>query len=132
MNKFSDATQGGVWYFAHPYTCRDEDGKRDFRGQQANFNMCCYRSAQLIMQGYNIYSPICHSHPIQMAHPKLQDDVWYRLDNEFIDSTNWVGIILAPQWETSDGCVQERQRIAKQGGEVKYYSKIMIEHYANY
>jgi len=127
MNKFSEATRGGVWYFAHPYTVRDEDGKRDYRGQEANFNMCVVRSAQLMIRGYNLYSPIAHSHPIQMACPDLQDDIWYRLDNEFIDVTDWEGIILAPGYEKSEGCVQERKRIAKRGLEVKYYDKIMME-----
>ena len=114
-----------LYYFAHPYSAYHADGSRNYRGQEANFNLCCVRSAELIMKGYNIYSPIAHSHPIQMAHPDLQDDIWYNLDNQVIDRMEWDGIIMAPGWEDSKGCVAEKERIESRGLEVLFYRRLV-------
>ena len=131
MPNITDATDYGLWYFAHPYTCQDKDGNYVPEAEDANFMLACMRSGDLLLRGYNIYSPICHTHPIHRACPTLlkakEHMLWYLLDNEFIDSADWKGIILAPDWEDSKGCVAEYKRIAGKGGEVKEYSKIMYE-----
>jgi len=116
----------GLYYFAHPYSAYNKDGSRNSRGQEANFNLCCVRSALLILKGYNIYSPIAHSHPIQMGHPDLQDSIWYDLDNEVIDKTKWDGIIMSPDWDKSLGCIDEKERMENQGYTVLYYDDIMF------
>jgi len=79
-----------------------------------------------MLKGYNIFSPIAHSHSIQMAHPDLQDEIWYDLDNEVIDKTAWDGIIMAPGWQKSTGCVAEKTRIVVMGLPVLYYDDIMF------
>lgn len=116
VNQVAD---GGLFYFAHPYTAKDEDGNYVPEAEEANFQLCCQRSARLIEAGYNIYSPICHTHPIHRASPlflsRHEHEVWYRLDNEFIDSTEWKGIILAPLWEQSIGCMAEYKRFIDRG-----------------
>jgi len=108
MNEWKD----GIWYFGHPYTCLDENGVYVPGGEEANFRLCCYRSAKLIDAGYVIYSPISHTHPIHTAYPKFmarqEHQMWYELDNSFIEQANFTGIILAPLWEFSKGCVGER------------------------
>jgi len=123
------ATNRGLWYFAHPYTCKDKDGNFVPEGEEANFHLCCQRAARLMEHGYNLYSPISHTHPIHRASPTFlarhEDEMWYHLDNEFIDSTNWTGIILAPGWKTSSGCKAEKERIEAKGGSVRYYGKIV-------
>ncbi len=57
----------GLWYFAHPYTCKDAEGYYVQAGEDANFAICCIRSGELLERGYNIYSPIAHTHPIHKA-----------------------------------------------------------------
>ena len=123
------STTGGMWYFAHPYTCRDKDGNFISEGEEANFHICNARSAELLDAGYNIYSPISHTHPIYRASPSMlsrqEHELWYQLDNEFIDSTKWAGIILAPGWEKSSGCRAEKERIEAKGLPSLLYTDII-------
>jgi len=95
-----------LYYFAHPYTSKDK------RAEKANFNLCCIRTAKLIEMGYYVYSPIAHTHPIHRAWPPFieQDerDLWINLDNLIIHKTDFAGIILAPGWEKSRGCCEEK------------------------
>ena len=51
--------------------------------------------------------------------------MWYDLDNEVIAKTNWDGIILAPKWEKSTGCVNERKQFKERGLPILLYSDIM-------
>ena len=121
----------GLWYFAHPYTCVDKDGKYVPEGEEANFRLCCYRAGQLLLRGYNIYSPISHTHPIHLATPEFlareEHEIWYQLDLDFIRKTDFDGIILAPLWETSKGCRMERNAFEDMGRDVKFYRQIVNE-----
>jgi len=123
------ATNRGLWYFAHPYTCKDSKGNYVSEGEEANFNLCNIQAAKLIKAGYNIYAPITHTHPIHRASPELlarhEHELWYQLDNEFIDSVMWKGIILAPDWEKSLGCRAEKERFEAKGLQVLLYSDII-------
>ena len=123
------STTGGMWYFAHPYVCRDKGGNIISEGEEANFNICNARSAELLDKGYNIYSPISHTHPIYRASPNMlarqEHELWYQLDNEFIDCTKWAGIILAPGWENSSGCKAEKERIEAKGLPSLLYTDIV-------
>ena len=124
------STTRGLWYFAHPYTCRDNDGNFVFEGEEANFQICNIRAGELLNLGYNIYSPISHTHPIHRASPSMlarhEHELWYQLDNEVIDSTNWAGIILAPGWENSSGCKAEKDKIEAKGLPSRLYADIML------
>jgi hypothetical protein len=124
-------TNRGLYYFAHPYTCRDDDGNFIPAGEEANFQLANIRAAELFNRGYNLYSPISHTHPIHRASPvflqRHEHELWYQLDNEFIDKTHWSGIILAPGWENSAGCRAEKERIEKRGLAVLLYEDIVWE-----
>jgi len=119
----------GFYYFAHPYTCRDKDGNFVSEGEQANFELCNQRAARLIELGYNIYSPISHTHPIHRASPvflgRHEHEAWYVLDNEFIAKTQFDGIILAPGWENSSGCVNECRQFEERGLKVLMYEHVL-------
>ena len=71
----------GLWYFAHPYTVKDDDGRYVPEGEEANFQLANIRAAELIRLGYNVYSPISHTHPIHRASPTFlgrhEHEVWY-------------------------------------------------------
>ena len=124
IREFSD----GIWYFAHPYTCKDDEGNYCSGGEEANFRLCCIRSAKLIEAGFIIFSPIAHSHPIHTAWPdfvgKQIHDMWYLIDNRIIDEVPFRGIIMAPKWETSKGCVCEKKRFENLNREVLYYNML--------
>lgn len=114
----------GFFYFAHPYTCKDvtvPEGVTKYvpEGEQANFELCNQRAARLIELGYNIYSPISHTHPIHRASvaflARHEHEAWYVLDMEFIGKTKFDGIILAPGYENSKGCIMERDYFQVKG-----------------
>ena len=125
------STNRGLWYFAHPYSCKDPKGNFILAGEEANFRICNFRAAKLLDLGYNIYSPISHTHPILCASPEFlarsEHELWYHLDNELIDKVDWSGIILAPGWEKSTGCRAEKERIESKGLPVLFYSDIVKE-----
>lgn len=124
------STSGGLWYFAHPYTCKDKDGNFIPEGEEAHFHICNIRAAELLDRGYNVYSSISHIHPIYRASSSMlarqEHELWYHLDNEFIDSVDWAGIILAPGWEKSSGCRAEKERIEAKGLPSVLYADIVL------
>jgi len=121
----------GFFYFAHPYTCKDGNGNYVPAGEDANFSLCNHRAACLIEAGYNIYSPISHTHPIHRASPTFlknhEHHLWYLLDMEFLNKTNFDGIVLAPGWETSQGCQMEKKWFEEKGLPVLYYKDLWIK-----
>lgn len=121
----------GLWYFAHPYTVKDKDDNYLLEGEEANFRLCNYRASRLLLAGYNIYSPISHTHPIQIACPEFlgrqEHEMWYHLDEHLIGRTNFDGIILAPGWSYSKGCCQEHDIFVAERKIVLLYSDIIKE-----
>lgn len=112
-----DESMTDLYYFAHPYSCKNPDGTPNHAKEEANFNLCCQRSAELILAGYNIYSPICHSHPIHISRREFIEaneyKKWIDLDNLIIEKTDFKGIILAPGWASSMGCIAEYEKFVE-------------------
>lgn len=120
-----------LYYFAHPYTVKNENGTVNLTGQEANFNLCCVRSVELIKLGFFVYSPIAHTHPMHIRDPEFlrtnEYKLWMDLDKELIDRTKFNGIILAPNWERSNGCRTEKEIFEGRGLEVLFYDKLIKE-----
>jgi len=123
--------KNGLWYFAHPYTAKDKDGNYVPEAEEANFQLANYRSGQLLLAGYNIYSPISHTHPIHRSTVEFlknhEHKLWYELDLAFIEHTNFTGIILAPGWRESKGCRLEKDTFVKAGKRILWYKDIINE-----
>lgn len=87
-----------LWYLATPYRAHPD-------GLEQAFVDAKELSARLIDMGFEIYSPIVHSHPIaplvQSADPN--SDFWLERQLPMMHAA-W-GIIIAklPGWETSSG-----------------------------
>lgn len=118
-----------LYYFAHQYTAKDAQGKNLLDKERENFELSCVRSAELIKLGYNIYSPISHSHPIHVTSEKwLQTGeykIWVNLNNLMIERTKFDGIILSPEWETSSGCKAEKKLFESKGLEILLYHDLI-------
>lgn len=106
-----------LYYFAHPYSA----GKK--KEEIRNFELCSIRSAKLINAGYKIYSPICHTHPIEVAIGGKPWEFWLELDKLFVDRCD--GLILAPNWEYSKGCQREIRWFQEQNKEILEYEGII-------
>lgn len=92
----------GLWYLAHPYTAESAEEVR------MNVISADTIAARLINKGYQIYSPISHTHQMHLEGVKMglwsvaEWEMWMDLDHEFIKHCR--GIILSPNWEKSTGC----------------------------
>lgn len=81
-------------YLAIPYTGIEE----------LSFKVANYIAAQLMNQGYIVFSPISHSHHIA-AQNELEKgwEYWKKFDESFIDWCDVVYIAMLPSWEKSKG-----------------------------
>ena len=118
---------GKLYYFAHPLTARDSCGNRSEEREYLNYLNSLQRTAKLLSLGYNVISPIPHSYKIneELKKLRIEDYGWYSLDNEMIEKTNFNGIILAPNWESSFGCREEKKKFEEKGLEVLLYEDIV-------
>ena len=120
--------RSGFFYFAHPYSVKDESGQYLLDGEDANFALCCHRTARLMEAGWLVYSPICETHCAHRASPlflsRHEHDYWYKRDEEFIKIVQWAGIILAPGWQNSTGCCREKKLFEQLGLPVLYYANL--------
>lgn len=99
----------GFFYFCHPYSAKTKEGRI------ANYELCCRRSIKLLLKGYNIFSPIVHSHSIEMASPEMlkwplekRYKFWlHTIDFAVLKHVGFTGVILAPLWGKSKGCKRE-------------------------
>jgi len=116
---------------AHVYTCKDEKGNFVPDGEDANFQLANYRASRLLILGYNIYSPISHTHPIHRACPEFlarhEHEIWYHLDIAFVENANFAGIILCPGWEESKGCLLEKKWFEEHNLPILYYENLIKE-----
>ena len=116
-----------LYYFAHPYTCKDEKGNNLLKGEEVNFNLCCIRSAELLKRGFAIYSPICHTHPIHVGDSEFLKNneykLWMELDSILTEKCS--AIILAPEWMNSSGCKKEREFFKEKGLDIWLYEDII-------
>ena len=114
----------GLWYFAHPLSCRYPDGRRNRVAEEANYGLSVHRTAVLLDTGICVFSPIPHSFVVDRALPQFLSEhtelPWYTIDDFIIDRTDWDGIILAPNWEGSVGCVEENERIVFKRGLLQF------------
>jgi len=98
----------GFYYLCHPYSAKTEKDKA------TNFELCCIRTGKLLLKGYNIFSPIVHSHTIETACPEIQKwpeknkwQFWMDIDIAILEQVGFTGAILAPGWGKSKGCKKE-------------------------
>ena len=120
-------TDKKLYYFAHPYSVV-VGGKRILAAEEANFRLCCFRTAELLKRGYLLYAPVCATHPIHSVWPEsLADGVfdWYGLDNAIIAACDFWGIILAPGWRKSRGCIAERDLFLAKNKPVYFYEDLV-------
>ncbi len=73
-------------YLAIPYS-----GMKKSSYEQANL-----ASAILIDDGYNVFSPITHSHPLHLVMPEIRSDweFWEEIDKSWIDVCDELWIVV--------------------------------------
>jgi hypothetical protein len=102
-------------YLAGPYS-HDDEKVRIGRFEQLN------KIASVFMaEGYFVYSPISHTHPIAMAGSlPLGWDYWEKYDTAFIEWSDELHVAMIPGWMESKGVQAEIKIAEKLGKPVKF------------
>jgi hypothetical protein len=116
--------EDGLWYFASPYSVTRPDGGYDLAAEEANFRLACIYAARLLDAGWLLFCPVAMTHPIHCTYApflaRQEHKLWYALDNAIIRTVPFRGILLAPGWEHSTGCVAEKILFEELGRAVRY------------
>lgn len=138
----SSPSQSAVTYLACPYSPPANIAKDSPEGidiMQRRYNFCTLITAYLQSKGYVIFSPINHSHSIQV-HPLNNGytqntfDFWVRKQDLHILRTCKDVIVLDyDQWS---GAVEQSKGVQAEIDEARLYNipvrKIQVELYTNY
>ena len=92
----------GFWYVASPYS-------KYPHGLDEAFRRIAINTAELILEGVPVYSPICHTHPIA-KYGKIDPynhDIWLPADKPMMDAAYGLLVIKMVGWEESYGISEE-------------------------
>ena len=99
--------KGELIYLASPYTSEDPLILLE------RFRKVCIAAGQLMSEGYYIFSPIAHTHPIKVVSNLPGGwDYWEGFDRTMIKSCKCLSVLKLDGWEQSKG-VQAEIKIAK-------------------
>ena len=78
-------------------------------------------TAQRLKDGYCVFSPIAHCHPMQQANDMPPEwEFWEKLDYQFMDACSQVWVLQMPGWEESTGITAEIKYAEKHGIPISY------------
>jgi hypothetical protein len=79
-------------------------------------------TAYWLIRGYNVFSPITHSHPIPKYIPKRLDThtTWLGLDFQWIDVCDELWVFTQPGWQDSHGVTEEIAYALETGKPIRY------------
>lgn len=107
-------------YLACPYT-HDEQEVMLERTKEAT-----RVAAELMMDGYNVFSPLTHSHPISEWMPyeyQTGADFWLERDLEFMEVADELFVLCLDGWKESTGVVREITEATQKGIPIIYLEK---------
>lgn len=102
-------------YLASPYYHKDP------KVREKRFVAVCKKAGELMNQGFFVYAPIAHSHPIAVQCELPKDwSFWEQYDIEYIKWVDEVWILKLPGWDKSTGIKAETEIAKKMGKPVRY------------
>jgi nucleoside 2-deoxyribosyltransferase len=106
-------------YLACPYSI---NGVSSNEVKQHNFEVASKIAAKLMQEGLVVFSPISHSHPIQVHGDMPTNDLsfWMTQDLPFVEFCDVLAVIQLPGWDVSPG-VKNELMYAKQLQKEIYY-----------
>jgi uncharacterized protein DUF1937 len=91
----------GFWYLATPYS------KWPGGDLERAAHCASWLAGKCIERGVTVYSPIAHSHPINVATQGLVGFDWLKFDKKFVDLSHGALIALFDGWDESVGVKME-------------------------
>ena len=100
-------------YLASPYTSYDFDYGKALQIKEERFQKVCKKAADLMKEGYIVFCPIAHSHPIDPCGDRLPQTTsfWMEQDLPILSYVDELWVYKLPGWEESKG-VREEIRFA--------------------
>jgi len=112
-----------IIYLAVPYTHSSPDIRI------LRFNIVNKVAAKLINEGFNIFSPISHSHPISLSGDlPISFDFWNNYCKAFLDVSQKLLVLKLDGWEESVGVKAEIEIAKNLGIPIEYleYSNDLV------
>lgn len=93
-------------YLGSPYTAST------IAEMESRFKAVCQEAADLMLEGYEVFSPIVHSHPLSdYMDPKLRTDhdFWMKQDLAILKHADFMYVLQLPGWTLSRGLNREME-----------------------
>jgi len=96
--------------------------------KQARFHLANHAAGKLMNMGHYIFSPISHSHPIDLSLDNSVDhEFWLRQDYVFVLWSEVIAILQLPGWQESTGIGVELQWAEELSKGVVYLPKDFVD-----
>ncbi len=120
----SEIPKEGLTYLASPYSVIWNISKQmAAKVRQRRFKEVCKKAADMMKDGYKIFCPIAHSHPIEvigMPGELQSGDFWMGQDLEVLKHCARLVVFRMEGWNESSGVKREIE-FAEQNGIPVYY-----------
>lgn len=94
----------GFTYLASPYS----DSSPAIR--ETRFRAACRAAAKLMLDGKCVFSPIAHSHPVDLCFPSIQSGAfWKAQDIPILRHASELVVLKLDGWEESSGIQWEME-----------------------
>lgn len=107
---FHGLTEAPLTYLAVPYSYNSPDKRVRELVQRFRFETASRAAGYLLSSmGWNVFSPITHSHPIHVMYPEVRGDweFWKQIDTEYLQISKRIIVLTLPGWRKSTGVTAE-------------------------
>ena len=105
-------------YLAIPYSDSDP------RVREERFRLANQMAARLLGQGFNVWSPISHSHPISLYMNNSNDSgFWCENSLAFLEHCDELFVYCIPRWRDSEGVAREIEFAEKHQISIVYWGR---------
>lgn len=103
----------GLIYLASPYSASaspDSTETADAALREKRYQRVAREAGRMMMQGYSIFCPITHSHPIDLTLPHIEGhDFWLRQDFAVLRHCSLLCVLMLDGWDRSTGIRREME-----------------------
>lgn len=119
-------------YLASIYSVPHENGtKPTVEEMKERTRLVTKKAADIMQQGYNVFSPLTHSDPIAdfiSEENRVSHDFWLKIDFDIIKRCDELWVYKLPGWERSYGINQEINFAKENDIPVFYLSETGVLH----
>jgi len=117
-----DLRQFGLIYLATVYSKHPE-------GLEVAFRHAAILASRLMLKEINVYSPICHTHPmaIHAGLNPLDHSIWLPFDEVIMKKADALLVAMMERWEDSVGIAHEIKRFTEMQKPIYYLDPVLLK-----